>query len=165
FTSRGIPVVYYGSEINFMTGKKEHEGNRNYLGQANIEKAKHHPIHHALTTIANVRKNAIALQKGVQLNLGFNGNTASFYRVYQVDGVNQTALVLLNKGDAAEQLTISLLNGGVWQDAISRENITVSAAQNALTLTVPAHGVKVLLLNEALTNAKLIERLVSVSHH
>ena len=32
FTSRGIPVVYYGSEIAFMAGTKEHEGNRNYLG-------------------------------------------------------------------------------------------------------------------------------------
>jgi len=160
FTSRGIPVIYYGSEINFMTGKKEHEGNRNYLGQANIEKAKSHPIHNALTTIANVRKNAIALQKGVQLNLDFNGNTASFYRVYQADGVNQTALVLLNKGDTAEQLTVSLLSEGLWQDAVSKENITISAEQNALTLEVPAHGVRVLLLNEALTNTRLIERLV-----
>jgi cyclomaltodextrin glucanotransferase len=160
FTARGIPVVYYGSEINFMTGKREHEGNRNYLGQGNIEKAKSHAIHGALTTIANVRKNSIALQKGVQLNLDFNGNTASFYRVYQVDGVNQTALVLLNKGETAEQLTISLLNEGVWQDAVTKENITVSAEQNALTLEVPAHGVKVLLLDEALSNPQLIERLL-----
>jgi len=164
FTSRGIPVIYYGSEINFMTGKKEHEGNRNYLGQANIEKAKSHPIHNALTTIANVRKNAIALQKGIQINLEFSGNLASFYRVYQADGVNQTALVLLNKGDTAEKLTVSLLSEGVWQDAVSKENITISAEQDALTLEVPAHGVKVLLLNEALTNARLILRLASVNH-
>ncbi|MBL4942141.1 MAG: cyclomaltodextrin glucanotransferase [Colwellia sp.] len=161
FTARGIPVIYYGSELNFMTGKREHEGNRNYLGQANIEKAKKHVIHKALTSIANVRKNAIALQKGVQLNLNFSGNSASFYRVYQVDGVNQTALVLLNKGDERQNVKVALLNVGVWQDAVSKENISVLPEQNALMLEVPAHGVRVLLLNEALTSAKLIERLVS----
>ena len=31
FTARGIPVVYYGSEMAFMAGTKEHEGNRNYF--------------------------------------------------------------------------------------------------------------------------------------
>ncbi len=164
FTSRGIPVIYYGSEINFMTGKKEHEGNRNYLGQANIEKAKSHAIHHALTSIANVRKNTVALQKGVQLNLDFFGDTASFYRVYQADGVNQTALVLLNKADKAQSINITQLNKGMWQDAVSKEKIKVLPEQAMLTLEVPAHGVRVLLLNEALTSTKLIERLMLVNH-
>ncbi|PCH96221.1 MAG: cyclomaltodextrin glucanotransferase [Gammaproteobacteria bacterium] len=164
FTARGIPVIYYGSEINFMTGKREHEGNRNYLGQANIEKAKGHMIHKALTDIANVRKNAIALQKGIQLNLNFNGNTASFYRVYQVDGVNQTALVLLNKSHEIQDVKVALLNAGVWQDAVSKESISVSPEQNALILVVPAHGVRVLLFNEVLTSAKLIERLMLESY-
>src|SRR3546814_13731552 len=28
FTARGIPVVYYGSEVGFMRGRGEHAGNR-----------------------------------------------------------------------------------------------------------------------------------------
>jgi len=159
FTSRGIPVIYYGSEINFMTGKREHEGNRNYLGQANIEKAKNHAIHNALTKIANVRKHSIALQKGKQVNLTFTGNTASFYRVYQADGVNQTALVLLNKGNVSQTIKISTVNEGMWQDAFN-ENVTMILPEHSsLSLDVPAHGVKVLLLNQALTNTQLLERL------
>ncbi len=159
FTARGIPVIYYGSEINFMTGKKEHEGNRNYLGQANIEKAKKHVIHEKLTIIANVRKDSIALQKGVQLNLDFSSDTASFYRVYQADGVNQTALVLLNKGSEAKPIKVSMLNAGVWQDVLSKKMVTILPQQQSLTLNIPAHGVKVLILNKALSNAQLLELL------
>lgn len=156
FTSRGIPVIYYGSEINFMTGKAEHEGNRNYLGQANIERAKKHIIHQELTQIAQIRKHNIALQKGVQLNVEFKQNTAVFYRVYQKDGVNQTALVLLNKSDNTETITVNtLLNAGVWQDAQSKELLTITPEQKQLTVQVPAHDVKVLLLNTPINNAKL----------
>ena len=36
FTSRGIPVVYYGSEIGFRAGTDQHAGNRDYFGQENI---------------------------------------------------------------------------------------------------------------------------------
>lgn len=160
FTSRGIPVIYYGSEINFMTGKAEHEGNRNYLGQANIERAKKHIIHQELTQIAQIRKHNIALQKGVQLNVEFKQNTAVFYRVYQKDGVNQTALVLLNKSDNTETITVNtLLNAGVWQDAQSKELLTITPEQKQLTVQVPAHDVKVLLLNTPINNAKLLAML------
>lgn len=160
FTSRGIPVIYYGSEINFMTGKAEHEGNRNYLGQANIERAKKHIIHQELTQIAQIRKHNIALQKGVQLNVEFKQNTAVFYRVYQKDGINQTALVLLNKSDNAETITVNkLLNAGVWQNAQSKELLTITPEQKQLSVQVNAHDVKVLLLNSPINNAKLLAML------
>ncbi len=157
FTSRGIPIVYYGSEINFMTGKAEHEGNRNYFGQENVELAKKHVIHQQLTKIAHVRKNNIALQKGVQINLAFNKNTAAFYRIYQKDNTNQTALVLLNKSDAEETIILDdLLNAGTWQNAQSQEVITITPEQKTLSVKVPAHGVQVLLLNRPLSNNKLL---------
>ena len=81
-----------------MTGKPEHKGNRNYLGQQSIEQAKKHIIHNELTSIAHVRKNSVALQRGLQVNIDFTGDVASFYRVYQNNDDNQSALVLLNKG-------------------------------------------------------------------
>jgi hypothetical protein len=67
FTARGIPVVYYGSEMGFMRGRAEHAGNRNYFGQEGIAAARRSPIHAALARIANVRAATPALQRGVQV--------------------------------------------------------------------------------------------------
>jgi len=161
FTSRGIPIIYYGSEMNFMTGKAEHEGNRNYLGQDNINNAKHHIIQQKLSEIANIRKNSIALQKGLQLNIAFTKNKAVFYRIYQKDGVNQTALVCLNKGDTADTFTVNnTVNAGNWVDAHTQEVTSVTPQQNQLSVTVPANGVKVLLLNTALNNTHLLSQVL-----
>ncbi len=160
FTSRGIPVIYYGSEINFMTGKKEHQGNRNYLGQSRIDKAPEHAIHKNLTRIANIRKNTVALQKGVQVNIDFKGDKASFYRIYQQGNVNQTVLVLLNKGDQGDEFAVNkYVNSGTWHDLINNESIEVSAEQSTLSLYVPAHGVRILVLNKAVTQPELVQVL------
>ncbi|WDE11111.1 alpha-amylase family glycosyl hydrolase [Thalassomonas haliotis] len=160
FTSRGIPVVYYGSEINFMTGKPEHQGNRNYLGQERVEQAKSHIIHNELTRIAQLRKNTVALQRGLQHNLDFNGQTASFYRVYQDKARSQTALVLLNKGDSPANFTVTeKLSKGQWRDAISGEHYLVDSSRGQISTQVKAHGVKVLLLNSPVENAELIAAL------
>ena len=159
FTSRGIPVIYYGSEVNFMTGAAEHAGNRNYFGQQRIERAKSHPVHSALTTIANLRKASVALQRGLQINLDFGGDRASFYRVYQQDGVYQTALVLLNKGGQAADFEIAKwLNQGRWREAIGGEVIEIDAPDQALKTTVGANGVKVFLLDRKLNHAGLIRK-------
>jgi len=158
FTSRGIPVVYYGSEIAFMAGTKEHEGNRNYFGLENIEKAKNHPIKTNLSKIANVRKNSIALQKGLQINLEFSGNKASFYRVYQHQGNNQTALVLLNKGDAPAIFKLGkTISAGDWKTAIGEELKLIPNQE--ITATVQAHGVSVYLLDEVNSNQILIDKM------
>ena len=163
FTSRGIPCIYYGSEVNFATGLKEHEGNRNYFGQERVNNARQHVIHKNLTAIANIRKNSIALQKGLQVNLHLAGNTASFYRIYQYEGVNQTALVLLNKGDAATSITVDkMLTAGQWRDAASGEVIRVKNKQRHIALDVPANGVRVLLLDAPVTPPALLDEIQRV---
>jgi len=160
FTSRGIPVIYYGSEINFMTGKPEHQGNRNYLGQQRIEQAKSHPIQQNLSRIAQVRKQHIALQKGLQINLEFKQNLASFYRVYQDKEQQQMALVLLNKGDDSQMLTLDKkLNSGNWLDALSGDIIEIPEDQTSMVFNVPAHGARVLILDQAASNPELLKAL------
>lgn len=162
FTARGIPVVYYGSEINFMTGKPEHKGNRNYLGQQRIEQAKTHMIHHELTKIAHVRKSSVALQRGLQVNVDFHGDAASFYRVYQNNDENQTALVLLNKGNSATDFTIdTMLSSGLWTDAMSGKEYRIDSTDLTLSIKVKEHGVKVLLLNSPINSAELQKQLIS----
>ena len=162
FTTRGIPVVYYGSEINFMTGKPEHKGNRNYLGQQSIEQAKEHIIHNELTSIAHVRKNSVALQRGLQVNIDFNGDVASFYRVYQNNDDNQSALVLLNKGDSAAEFSIDkMLSTGLWTDAMLGKTYKVASNDLPLNIKVKAHGVTVLLLNSPVNNDELRAQLIA----
>jgi glycosidase len=160
FTSRGIPVVYQGSELGFMRGKAEHQGNRNYLGQDNIEIAKTHPIHAALSRIANLRKKLPALQNGLQVNVELAGNKAAFYRVLVKDEISQIALVLLNKGDEAVDFQISkFLQQGQWTSQLSGDSVIVGPSQTTLQSRVKPHDVQVWLFNDKVTNDKLINEL------
>ena len=160
FTSRGIPVVYYGSEIAFRAGTDQHAGNRDYFGQENVDLASSHRIHNALSRIAAVRKQSIALQRGLQANLEFDDQTATFLRVYQKDGVFQTALVLLNKSDRPIRLYVQKwLSKGTWNDAITGDKVEISDESPALVEIIGAHGVRVYLNDEMVTNPELIAEL------
>ena len=160
FTSRGIPVVYYGSEIGFRAGADQHAGNRDYFGQGNIDIAKSHTVRDALARIAAVRKNSVALQRGLQVNLEFGDDTAAFYRVYQKDGVNQTALVLLNKSDAVVQFRVSTwLSQGSWRDAFSGQVFDTNENSPDIVAAVDAHGVRVLLFDAPVNDPALAAEL------
>jgi len=164
FTTRGIPAVYYGSETGFMRGAAEHAGNRNYYGQARVDAAGESAIYRNLKRIANLRRESIALQRGLQLNLQLTKQTAAFYRVFEHDGLAQTALVLLNKADAASEVTLDkLLQPGQWRDAFDGAAVQVDG--DTLALDVPAHGVRVLLYDQPLTNALLRARLAEDMGH
>ncbi|TYT27232.1 cyclomaltodextrin glucanotransferase [Luteimonas viscosa] len=143
FTARGIPVVYYGSEVGFMRGRAEHAGNRNYFGQARVDAAAESAIHRNLTRIATLRRDTPALQRGLQVNVRLEGESAAFYRVHQHGGDAQAALVLLNKGDAARRIVVdTLVQPGDWRDAFSGETVRID---RRIDLEVPPHGVRVLL--------------------
>ena len=160
FTARGIPVIYYGSETGFMRGKAEHEGNRNYYGQARIDAGLSHPIYQGLQRIANIRRESPALQQGLQLNLLLKGDRAAFLRVFQHGEVAQTALVLLNKGDKPARFDLKHhLQGGEWRSAINGNSVRIDAGKPRLKTEVPAHGVEVLLFEGAITAPELITAL------
>ena len=157
FTSRGIPAVYYGSEVGFMRGLKEHYGNRNFFGQKNIDQALNHPIAQSLQKIANIRLNHIALQKGLQINLDFDQDHASFLRVYQHDERSQQALVLLNRGDTATTITLNkFLEVGTWQDVTLDQPVEVTKHH---VFDVPANGVRVFIRNASVTDQALLAHL------
>jgi cyclomaltodextrin glucanotransferase len=151
FTVRGIPVVYQGSEVGFMRGTAEHAGNRNYFGQARIDAAPANPIHAALRRIATLRANTPALQRGLQVNVEFQGDRAAFYRVFEHEGVAQTALVLLNKGDSAARFRIDdLAQPGRWREALGG-GTRLLAEGEAFEAEVPANGVQVFLFEQPVT--------------
>ena len=161
FTARGIPVVYYGSEIGFMRGRAEHAGNRNYFGVDRIAQARTHRIHERLKRIATLRAGTPALQRGVQVDLEMKGDRAAFLRVYQHAGVHQTALVLLNKGDAPAEFAVSeYLEAGKWRNALGGRAIVVGEG-GTLRATVGAHDVAVYLLDKNVTRADFAARLAA----
>jgi cyclomaltodextrin glucanotransferase len=161
FTSRGIPIVYYGSEIGFRAGADQHEGNRDYFGQENIELARGHPVRHALARIAAVRRESTALQRGLQLNLEFTDDTAAFLRVFQHGGTRETTLVLLNKGDEPVNFDVAeWVFPGAWRDALSGETLVVDSAGVAAPVSVPAHDVGVFVTTAPIADAELAARLL-----
>ncbi|MBR9912259.1 MAG: cyclomaltodextrin glucanotransferase [Gammaproteobacteria bacterium] len=162
FTSRGIPVVYYGSETGFMRGTGEHKGNRNYFGAERIAAAKTHPIQNALAEVAKMRQQSVALQRGLQVNLEFNGNSAAFLRVYQSGDKAETALVLLNKGDVpATVAAAGLLNGGRWHNLQTGASLEVPL-QGSITQELPAHSVSIWINRDPVSNAELLARLAAL---
>ncbi|AWL11075.1 Cyclomaltodextrin glucanotransferase [Saliniradius amylolyticus] len=165
FTARGIPVVYMGSEMGYMRGTVEHQGNRNYYGQTNIDKAKQHPIRHNLARIAKVRQQLPALQRGLQVNLELAGDTAAFYRILQKDGNGQTALVLLNKGDQPAAFDIDqYLQPGLWTEQLSGSTRNIAASES-LKVSVPASGVHVWVREGEITDAGLKAQLEHLMEH
>jgi glycosidase len=154
FTSRGIPVVYYGSEIGFMAGLKEHEGNRNYYGQDNVDKAAKHVIYQNLKRINLVRQNTPALQRGLQVNLDYNQDTASFLRVLEDKTQTQNALVLLNKSNQDKIINIDKwVSNGTWKSQINDNSYMID--NSSIEIQVPANGVEVLVLDAVNNNADL----------
>jgi cyclomaltodextrin glucanotransferase len=140
-----------------MRGRAEHDGNRNYYGQERVDAAGKSPIHPALRRIATLRRDSPALQRGLQLNLRLKGDEAMFYRVYEHDGITQTALVLLNKGDAPRSMRVDgYLQAGTWRDGFSGKKTRVG---RQLRIDVPAHGVRVLFFDQPLTRKDLRARL------
>lgn len=157
FTARGIPVIYYGSEIGFERGAVEHNGNRNYFGVEGIEAARSHPIRQGLIRVAQLRQRLPALQRGLQFNLKLEGDEAAFYRVLQTENTNQAALVLLNKSSEPRAIALGrLLQPGAWKDAESGEAIRLGSEAR---IDVPANGLRVLLWEAPLTDATLLEAL------
>jgi len=155
FTARGIPVVYYGSEVGFERGTAEHAGNRNYFGQQRIDAAVGSPIREHLKRIALLRASTPALQRGLQLDVLLEGDRAAFYRVYQHAGIHQVALVLLNKGDAPASFDVrDLLQTGHWHAALGGSDVDV-ANGGGLAATVAPHDVAVYLLDASVTDARL----------
>ena len=160
FTARGIPVVYQGSEFGYMRGTSEHQGNRNYIGQARLDAAVSHPIRSKLSQIAGIRQALPALQRGLQYNVRLAGHEAVFFRVVQDDDAQQTALVMLNKSDSPLVMVAdTFVESGKWKEWVTGEDVTVS--EQGITATVPAHGVRVFVKNGTLQSADFEQALLT----
>lgn len=148
FTFRGIPCIYYGSEIEFRAGSKIDNGpngplsntGRAYFGgyikgnitttdfgeytaDGNAAATLNHDLAQHIIRLNKIRKAVPALRKGQYSTSGCsnNGAVCSFKRRYVGNGVDSYALVAIGGG-----ATFSNVLNGTYTDVITGQTYNVS---------------------------------------
>lgn len=150
FTWRGIPSVYYGTEIQFMRGayadiqyggheRSLDETGRAYFGDE-IEDAPDHKVYKHLKKLNAIRKAIPALQKG---DWEWAGN-GGYYGVGYVREYNgQTVAVGLAK-DQQVGFSFSGLPNGTYRDAVTGHEVQVTGGGLTFTVAPSSAGIYVL---------------------
>ena len=136
FTARGIPCVYYGTEVQMVGGNDP--DNRKMLGQDGIQRAKSDPVYNHLRKLNAVRKASLALRKGKQTTIYAEQDQLAFKREYG----GKAAYVFLNKGRGSSVINSGGVAPGDYTDLYTGQAVSVSGKRAAVE--VPAHGVRVL---------------------
>lgn len=158
FTFRGIPCIYYGSEIEFKKGCEIDQGTRislessgrayygdnlegnvtatdfsKYTASGTVSNTLAKPLSVHLQQLNAIRRAVPALQKGqytTNNNYVSNGNMA-FIRRYTAEGTDSLACVAISGG-----ATFKNIPNGTYIDAVTGDPKTVTNG----TLTVPSLG-------------------------
>ncbi len=156
FTFRGIPCLYYGSEVEFQKGAIIDVGPNSPLAQTgrayfgdNIEgnitatdfgkytasgaaqTTLNKPLAQHVRKLNMIRRAIPALQKGQYTTSNVSGGNMAFTRRYTANGVDSLACVAISGG-----ATFKNLPDGKYIDAVTGDVKTVSGG----TLTVPSVG-------------------------
>lgn len=173
FTFRGIPTVYYGSEIEFQKGKMIDVGpnaplsttGRAYFGDAisgsvtatdfgkytgasgTVASTLSHPLATHIRELNLIRRAVPALRKGQYSTADIAGSAMAFKRRYTSASVDSFALVAVS-GDA----TFSNIPNGTYKDAVTGDVKTVT--NGSLYANAGGKGnLRVYVLSTALTPA------------
>lgn len=133
FTVRGIPCVYYGTEIAMKGG--EDPDNRKYFGIEGIKKAKKSRIYHHIKKLNLMRKRSIALRKGKQYLVLSSKDQLVFKKIYG----NEVVYVYLNKSDKEVKIG-SFLSDGVYDEIFENKKFEIKNREIELS----PHSVNVL---------------------
>ena len=135
FTARGIPCVYYGTEMEMSGG--EDPDNRRMLGPEGIKAARNSQVYGRLQKLNAIRGASPALQKGKQVRLYTAKDQYAFKRVFK----DSTAYVFLNKGGTTAIIRTGGVKKGSYTELYTGLEVTISGKAE---IEVPAHGVRVL---------------------
>ncbi len=157
FTFRGIPCIYYGSEIEFQKGQNIDVGpnaplsttGRAYFGDnisgsvtasdfgkvasasGNVAATLEKPLAKHLRQLNMIRRAVPALQKGQYTTQNVSNGNIAYTRRYTANGVDSLACVAISGG-----ATFSNLPNGTYVDAVTGASKTVSNG----TLSVESLG-------------------------
>lgn len=156
FTFRGIPCLYYGSEIEFQKGQVidvgpnqplsktgrayfgDHlEGTVNatdfgkYTASGTVQSTLNQPLAQHVRKLNMIRRAVPALQKGQYTTSNVSGGNMAFTRRYTANGVDSLACVAISGG-----ATFNNLPNGKYIDAVTGDVKQVSGG----TLSVPSIG-------------------------
>ncbi len=145
FTFRGIPCIYYGSEVQFMAGAEIDVGpnaplsktGRAYFGDylegsvtasdfgtftasGAVSDTLNNPLAKHVTRLNQIRRAVPALQMGQYSTEGCNGSMA-YKRRYTKDGIDSYALVTVSGG-----ATFSGVENGTYVEVVTGQKVTVS---------------------------------------
>lgn len=173
FTFRGIPCLYYGSEIEFMAGAKIDEGGnitlaesgRAYFGDhiegditttdfgvyknatGNIKKTLEYPLAKHIQRLNLIRRSIPALRKGQYSVKDVTYDYVAFKRRYTDDNTDSFACVTIN-----DKATFTNLPNGTYTDAITGDVKEVT--DGTLAIASPGQGnMRVYVLDTELTQA------------
>ena len=157
FTFRGVPCIYYGSEIEFQAGKTIDEGpnlalkdsGRAYFGDhlegtvtatgfgsytasGEVQNTLNSTLSKHLQMLNKIRLKVPALRRGQYTTSGCSGSM-SFIRRYTVGNVDSLACVAISSGS-----TFSNLPSGTYVDLVSGNRTTVNSG--SLTANVSGQG-------------------------
>ncbi len=135
FTARGIPCVYYGTEVEMVGGNDP--DNRKMLGTDGIQRSKNDPVYHQLQKLNAIRRASTALQKGAQTKLYASKDQYAFRREYQ----GQKAFVFLNKDSNTAAMSAKGVPAGTYTELYTGRTVSISGRAS---IEVPAHGLRVL---------------------
>ena len=147
FLFRGIPCLYYGSEVEFQAGKKIDNGpngplsdtGRAYFGQnlegtvtasdfgvftatGQVAKTLNHPLAKHLERLNRIRQAVPALRKGQYTTDGCTSTSGwSWKKAYNANGVNSYACVCMDGG-----ATFTGIPNGTYKDCVTGDVKTVS---------------------------------------
>lgn len=123
FTIRGIPSLYFGTEVEHLKNTQTDKEGRGYYGKQNINNAPNHPVYKHIVKLNGIRKNNIALRRGEMTRLPVidSYNTFAYSREYEGNYV----VVALNKGGNWGNFDFYGIPNGKYVDAMSGYSIEV----------------------------------------
>jgi len=151
FTWRGIPAVYYGTEMRFMAGEfndiHNSEGTRRSIDETGrayygdiMSQAPNHIIYQHIKKLNAIRKAIPALQKGVWSWKDAPGNAVAYRRTFEN---SEVAVGLAKDGDAS--FSISGMTNGIYRDAVTGREIRTN--NGVLNFSVASNSAGIYVLN------------------